>query len=317
MQRLVLWTLTSVVPKYYTDCSCSLWWSLLSCELAFQGPKIKSWFLNGNQFLVCGIWMQCCPQLRTWDLSAAPGLGTESNPCVVSFFVQNTHHSPIFLLKTQWVKVYITCCRPGFTAVFTGDGQQSLERGFLLTTFHTQICLTKRCICDIKVHIFSFAISIHPIKLTNAKVIKIKKCLKFRAIFRSTEDWILPSSARTFSALVVPQQETSGGNMANPHQSKTHGSLKSTELFGCSYVLNPFRPPDETPKFGYFDYGLDVVIGLMSMMSPPFFWKPLRLGFFSHLSLPIKGSGFFAGFLGCFREVPCGNMSLKMRIYCS
>lgn len=172
----------------------------------------------------------------------------------------------------------------------------SLERGFLLTTFNTQICLTKRCICNIKVRIFSFAISIHPIKLTNAKVIKIKKCLKFRAIFRSTEDWILPSSARTFSALVVPQEETSGGNMANTHQSKTHGSLKSTELFGCSYVLNPFRPPDETPKFGFFDYGLDVVIGLMSMMSLPFFWNPYVWVFFSICLFPSKGVGFLQDF---------------------
>lgn len=123
MQRLVLWMLIDVVPKYYIGCSWSLWWSLLFCEiviaLAWWGPKIKSWFLNGNQFLVCSIWMKYCPQLHAYDLSAAPGLGTESSSCVVSFF-----HSPIFLLKTQWVKVYITCCCPGFTAVFIGDGQQ-------------------------------------------------------------------------------------------------------------------------------------------------------------------------------------------------
>lgn len=249
------------------------------------------------------------PQLLGWEQKAILGW------CLFSYKIHTTALSSLWkhggsrFTSLAAVQVSLQCS--------LATDSSSLERGFLLTTFNTQICLTKRCICNIKVHIFSFAISIHPIKLTNAKVIKIKKCLKYRAIFRSTEDWILPSSARTFSALVVPQQETSGGNMANTHPSKTHGSLKSTELFGCSYVLNPFRPPNETPKFGYFDYGLDVVIGLMSTMSLPFFWKPLRLGFFFHLSLPIKGSGFFAIFLGCSREVPCGNMSLKMKIYCS
>lgn len=55
MQRLVLWMLTDVVPKYYIDCSWGLWWGLLFCEiviaLACRGPKIRSLFLSGNWFL--------------------------------------------------------------------------------------------------------------------------------------------------------------------------------------------------------------------------------------------------------------------------
>lgn len=169
MQRLVLWMLIDVVPKYYIGCSWSLWWSLLFCEiviaLAWWGPKIKSWFLNGNQFLVCSIWMKYCPQLHAYDLSAAPGLGTESSSCVVSFF-----HSPIFLLKTQSRFTSLAVVRVSLQCSLAMDSSP-LERVCLLTTFNTQICVTERFICNIKVLIFSFAISIHPIKLTNAKVI--------------------------------------------------------------------------------------------------------------------------------------------------
>lgn len=94
-----------------------------------------------------------------------------------------------------------------------------LERVCLLTTFNTQICVTKRFICNIKVLIFLLLFPFILLSWQMQKSSKIKKSLKFWAIFRSTEGWILPSSAWTFSALVVPQQETSGGNLANTHQS--------------------------------------------------------------------------------------------------
>lgn len=72
----------------------------------------------------------------------------QSSPCVGSFFFfcKNIHHSLIFLLQTRWVKVCITCCHPGFTAVMDSS---SLEKDCLLTAFHTQMCLTKRCTCNI------------------------------------------------------------------------------------------------------------------------------------------------------------------------
>lgn len=101
MQRLVLWTLTDVVPKYHIDCSWNLW-SLLLHEIVIavawcyciKWPRMKSWCLSGNQFLVCSIWMKFCPQLHTYELSAAPGLGAES--CVISFFPAKYTPQPYF-----------------------------------------------------------------------------------------------------------------------------------------------------------------------------------------------------------------------------
>lgn len=172
----------------------------------------------------------------------------QSSPCVVSvfffffFLLQKHTHSPIFLLQKWWVKVCITCCCPSFTGVLTGGGQQFFRDCFL-TTFYTQICLTKRCTCNIRVQIFYFAISVLlSWQMQNSS--KIKTCFKFLAIFRTTGDLILLSSSWIFSAVVVPQQEISWGNLAKIHQSYTHESLKSTELFVCSDVPSPFRPPN-------------------------------------------------------------------------
>lgn len=169
------------------------------------------WFVVAGWSTALSHTLMTSLQLLGWE---------QSSPCVVSLFFSctNTHHSPVFLLQTWWVKVCVTCCHPGFSAVFTGDGQQLFGRDCLLTTFNTQICLTKRCTCNIKVQIFYFVISIL-LSWQMQKSSKIKKYFKFLAIFRSTADLILPSSAWTFSAVVVPQQETSWGNLAEIHQS--------------------------------------------------------------------------------------------------
>lgn len=105
-------------------------------------------------------------------VSAAPGPRTESNPCVVSFFPAKYTLQPYFPFENTVSQGlhHLRLCRCHCSV--RHEWTAALERRCFLTTFNTQICLTERSFCSIKVHVCSFTISINPIKLTNAKVIK-------------------------------------------------------------------------------------------------------------------------------------------------
>lgn len=140
--------------------------------------------------------MQHYTHLQTYDISAVPGLGTEQPLCSVFFFFpcKNTHHSPVFFCKhgesrfasPAAIQVSLRC-----SLVMNSS---SLERDCLLRPFNTQMCLIKRCTCNIRVQIFYFAISVLlGWQMQNSS--KIKTYFKFLAIFRSTGELILFSSA--------------------------------------------------------------------------------------------------------------------------
>lgn len=133
-----------------------------------------------------------------------------------------SYHSPVFVLKTQWYKVNVTCCGPVFAAVFDGMRQQpsgesravivhiipvskrtNILKMFIILvswkhSMHRYILLVSILL---RIHTSSSDISIHAIKLTNAKSSKSKN-----SVFRSRE-----LNSAFFSwlslALVVPQQE--------------------------------------------------------------------------------------------------------------
>lgn len=135
-------------------------------------------------------------------------LGWEQNsPCVVSFFFipARTHTTALFSFckhdesrcaSRAAIQVSLQCSLVMDSSSSEGDCP--------LTIFNTQIRLTKRCTCNVRVQIFLFCYFCS-IKLANAKLIKNPDVFLILSLFRSTEDLILLSSSWTFSAVVVPQ----------------------------------------------------------------------------------------------------------------
>lgn len=147
------------------------------------------------------------PRLTT-ALSNTPRTSLKFMDCdqkAVFMWCSFSYHSPVFVLKTQQYKVNVTCCGPVFAAVFYGMRQQpsgesravavhiipvskhtNILKMFISVSWkHRYILLVSILL---RIHISSFDISIHAIKLTNAKVIKEQ------ILFSEVENGIWPFS---------------------------------------------------------------------------------------------------------------------------
>lgn len=150
------------------------------------------------------------PRLTT-AISNTPRTSLKFMDCdqkAVFMWCSFSYHSPVFVLKTQQYKVNVTCCGPVFAAVFDGMRQQpsgesravavhirpvskctNILKMFISVSWkhlmHRYILLVSILL---RIHISSFDISIHAIKLTNAKVIKEQ------ILFSEVENGIWPFS---------------------------------------------------------------------------------------------------------------------------
>lgn len=143
-------------------------------------------------FMVSG-WSTALSYTPTTSLQL---LGWKQNsPCVMSFFFSpaKTHTTALFSFCKHGESKFasLAAIQVSLQCSLVMDSS-SLEKDCVLTTFREQMCLTKRCTCNIRVQIFYFTTSVLlSWQMQNSS--KIKTYFKFLAIFRSTKDFFLLS----------------------------------------------------------------------------------------------------------------------------